>query len=186
MTVFKVGDIVRKKHCSSPIVIKEIQMVGKGEYPKQLIRGKYKNSRFKVDWTISDYFLPFVEPESEPMANPTPKFGSLFQTISETSIRYGTYLNHTSIGQIALEMKPGGTVEAFKTTDIELVQPYTIRCCGSTNNTKSFAIAKDLVEVGDIIQCEGYPDMYLVLKLDTKDEQFTVFAGWKVAKDRIV
>lgn len=97
----------------------------------------------------------------------------LYQT-KEPIPRFGTYLTKNSQGQIVLEMKgAGGQVEAFDSTKVDEVMPYTVeltRFQGGDNDgpNKIYEMKEGSVKVGDVLVQLSNGAVWEVTKLDMK------------------
>lgn len=96
----------------------------------------------------------------------------LYQTIKEP-ILYGTFLTKDSQGNIVLEMKGGGGVQAYKPSDIEEVLPYTVALTryeggDAGGETRHYAFKKGALKKGDVLVHLSNGNLWKVSELNTK------------------
>jgi hypothetical protein len=100
----------------------------------------------------------------------------LYQTKEETP-RFGTKLAVNSKGQIVLELKGSGGVEAFDTDAVEVVMPYTVDVNfigDAASKTYSFLSKEGDVAVGDLLLADGYATLMRVMAVATRSTSATV------------
>lgn len=173
---FEVGDIVKLKTGSSPQRVLAIRQTPSG----WRLRAVYLSSEHYLShsgepvsatWKRSDRFEHHELQEQQKQEN---EMNTLYQVIAKAGeeIRFGTFLARNSSGQVVLEMKGTGKVEAFDPSGIEIVRPYTVRVrfTSDTNKTRAYdyIAVKGSVEVGDLILQKDTGQIVRVTAIDTK------------------
>ena len=124
--------------------------------------------------------------EQHKLENNTMNKETLYQT-SEKKPRYGTYLATNAKGQIVLDMRGSGDVEAFDAEDIEEVVPYTFEVTAITDRgaTTHYTATKGVVAKGDLLLSDS-GHIYRVEAIDTKfKDPRKEFKGRKLVTERL-
>lgn len=162
---FKIGEVVRLSTGCTPMIVvatskRDITAVytskyfgetqrhraafvpwdGETEKVLKLFSDAEANSN-KTSKLLTSNILSIAESNYKKEENMT----QLYQTNEDTP-RYGTFLIRNSKGQIVLEMKPTGDVEAFEPNAVKEVMPYTVKIGYS-----HYEVDEGLVEEGDIV-----------------------------------
>lgn len=116
----------------------------------------------------------------------------LYQTKSaENQVpQFGTYLATNSKGEIVLEIKGTGAVEAFKPEDVEEVRPHTVGIRVSGQPIRHYEIPVGVVERGDVLILRSGSELRLaiVTATDTKKTDAGKSPGrlYKLASSAII
>lgn len=190
-TIAHAGMIVKLKTGNAPIELRAVYICDDRGIP--VADGFYTKSGIDV-WNRSlKHFEPmnpvgaqFEEIDAADFAADQKEttMATLYQTNEETP-RFGTFLTKDSQGRIVREMKGGGGVEAFPTSDVEEVMPYTIavqQLTDSHNSRVHIEMPKGQVVKDDLLLSLADGNMYRVVQLDTKSKRATDVATYKFRK----
>lgn len=190
-TIAHAGMVVKLKTGNAPIELRAIYNcpdrgipVADGVYTKSLIDVWSRPlAHFEPVSPIGEQFdeidaTDFADDQKEITVT------NLYQT-KEEKPRFGTFLTKDSQGRIVLEMKGGGGVEAFPTTDVEEVMPYTVavqQVTDTHNSRVHIEMPKGSVEKDDILISGQDGNIYRVVQLDTKSKRSTDVDKYKFRK----
>ena len=178
------GLIVRLKTGTASI---EINAVYQDEDTKRMVvDGQYVKSKIDVWARPLAIGEQFDEIDDDDLNNDkeTDMSTALYQT-NEEKPRFGTFLTKDSQGRIVLEMKGGGGVEAFASTDVEEVMPYTVavqQVTDSHNSRVHVELPKGQVVKDDLLISGADGNIYRVVQLDTKSKRASPVANYKFRK----
>jgi uncharacterized protein YodC (DUF2158 family) len=116
-------------------------------------------------WRDANSKLP--QPQEEPKMK-------LYQVTAEPEV-FGTLLASDSTGKMVLELKPSGTIKAYKPDELTEVRPYTVQA----SNGEHYITTKGMVMVGDVVGLKS--GLFVsITKLDTNHNTTTQLEGRKV------
>lgn len=205
MTTFKVGDIVRLNNGEKPKIVLAVAtdedvaerrvhiaggLSGKG-MGRRSMSGRYIATRYLNQLPQHDDLTRVRRVEDFVHFKENDTMNRLYQTKAQP-VRYGTWLAVNSAGLIVLEMRgEGGTVEAFETSAIEEVKPYTYQCRVIASKTRTVGTTVVLegkvgqADKGDLV-VRPSGTIYLVTEVDNKREPSGKFYGSVFKADSFV